>query len=119
MLIGTKQIVDERPQLDRIRRTTLYRFLTLNGVKCHDGDSHTTLKSKMVDNGLFSPEMVIDEKKINEAWAKKRANEQDKKMTRQEMIKKASELKIPNAMKMKNPELEEAIINAEKLATGS
>lgn len=112
-LYSQRETIDTRTPLQKIRRTTLFRFLTLNGVECSDNDTQEKLKTMVEDSGLGVP---IPER-VDAAWSERKkdgAKEGEDKMKRPEMIKIASELKIEGFMKMKNPELEKAILDAQE-----
>lgn len=135
-LLGFKTLSNRTPY-EKARRTTLYRYLKLNDVDCHDSDSATSLRAKCQDNGLPPP----DEDKVNQAWFEKtkidmeeqpkqtngpvivstnmveKRNDQDfledklEQLKRPDLVKLAASLGIKNAIKMKNPDLKQAIKN--------
>ena len=115
MLIQSRETIDTRTPLQKIRRTVLYRFLTLSGVKCSDNDSAIKLRGMIEERGLGVPNVQA----VNDAWLKRQeapeeAPKEEKsvdEMKRTELVKLASQLGIKGFMKMKNPQLIEAIKN--------
>lgn len=104
MLYTERQTIDTRTPFQKVRRTTLYRYLNLNGVNCSDNDTVEKLRNMVLDAGLGVP----DVEKVNQAWFK-REKKEPKELKRPDLVKKASELGIESPMKMTNEQLREAI----------
>ena len=80
MIVSERQTIDTRTPLQKVRRTTLFRFLTMSGVECSDNDTAEKLRTMVMDEKLGEPDVL----KVNEAWAKFRAKEAPKEEKKEE-----------------------------------
>lgn len=108
-MIINREVTDPRTPLQKLRRTTLYRYLKLCGQDVSDSMPVTRLRALVTENNLPIP----DEDKVDEKWFSKRREENNfdiyEDMKRPDLIRLAAMRGIERPISLKNDELKEAL----------